>query len=103
MMPQAALEQLVYKFAGAYLEMRWAWPRRFAPLTDVSFLLTDPRSDELDLEELRRLSDELQRHLFETADDGEVALLVFEGTHSAVTAFAALDAQQIIEAVADPS
>jgi len=102
-MPQAALEQLVHKFAGAYLEMRWAWPRRFAPLTDVSFLLTDPRSDELDLAELRRLSDELQRHLFGTADDGEVALLVFEGDHSAVTAFAALDASQIVEALADPS
>jgi hypothetical protein len=100
-MPQAALEQLVHKFAGAYLEMRWSWPRRFAPLSEVSFLLTDPRSDELDLAELRRLSDELQRHLFGTADDGEVALLVFEGSHSAVTAFASLDHSQIAEAVAD--
>jgi len=102
-MSQAALEQLVHKFAGAYLETRWAWPRRFAPLSDVSFLLTDPRSDELDLGELRRLSDELQRHLFGTADDGEVALLVFEGTHAAVTAFAGLDTQQIADAVADPA
>jgi hypothetical protein len=102
-MPQAVLEQLVHKFAGAYLETRWAWPRRFAPLSDVSFLLTDPRSDELDLAELRRLSDELQRHLFGTADDGEVALLVFEGTYAAVTKFAALDHKQIAEAVTDPA
>lgn len=103
LMPLPALEQLVHKFASAYLEMRWAWPRRFAPLTDVSFLLTDPRSDELDLAELRRLSDELQRHLFGTAEDGEVALLVFEGTHAAVTAFAALDARQVEAGVADPA
>jgi hypothetical protein len=103
LMPLAALEQLVHKFASAYLETRWSWPRRFAPLTDVSFLLTDPRSDELDLAELRRLSDELQRHLFGTAEEGEVALLVFEGTHAAVTAFAALDSRQVVEALADPS
>jgi hypothetical protein len=98
-----ALELLVHKFASAYLEMRWSWPRRFAPLTDVSFLLTDPRSDELDLAELRRLSDELQRHLFGAEEEGEVALLVFEGSHAAVTTFAALDPAQVAEAVADPT
>lgn len=103
LLPLPALEQLVHKFASAYLETRWSWPRRFAPLTDVSFLLTDPRSDELDLAELGRLSDELQRHLFGTADDGEVALLLFEGTQAGVTAFAALDARQVAAAVADPT
>jgi len=104
LMPLPALEQLVHKFAGAYLEMRWAWPRRFATLTEVSFLLTDPRQDELDLAELRRLSDELQRHLFGAdEDEGEVALLVFEGSHAAVTAFAALDSAQVAAAVADPA
>lgn len=103
LMPLPALEQLVHKFAGAYLETRWSWPRRFAPLTEVSFLLTDPRSDELDLGELRRLSDELQKHLFGTGDEGDVALLVFEGSHAAVTAFAAMGAQDVAAAVDDPA
>jgi len=103
LMPLAALEQLVHKFAGAYLETRWAWPRRFAPLTEVSFLLTDPRSDDLDVAELRRLSDELQRHLFGVGNEGEVALLVFEGSHAAVTEFAAMDTLQVAAAVADPA
>jgi len=102
-MTVAALEQLVHKFASAYLETRWSWPRRFAPLTDVSFLLTDPRSDELDVRELRRLSDELQRHLFGAGDEGAVALLVFEGSHAAVTAFAAMDARHVARAVEDPT
>jgi len=101
-MPAAALEQLVHKFAGAYLETRWAWPRRFAPLSDVSFLLTDPRSDDLDVAELQRLSDELQRHLFGSGEEGEVALLVFEGPHPAVTAFAALDSRRLAAALVDP-
>lgn len=103
LMPLAALEQLVHKFARAYLESRWAWPRRFAPLSEVSFLLTDPRSDDLEVAELRRLSDELQRHLFGVGDEGEVALLVFEGSHAAVTEFAAMDTQQVAAAVANPA
>lgn len=102
-MPLAALAPLVQKFAGTYLETRWSWPRRFSPLTEFSFLLIDPRSDELDVEELRRLSDELQRHLFGVGEEGQVALLVFEGSHAAVTAFAALDAEAVAAAVADPS
>lgn len=103
LMPLPALEQLVHKFAGAYLETRWSWPRRFAPLSEVSFLLTDPRSDDLEVAELRRLSDELQEHLFGVGDEGEVALLVFEGSHAAVTEFAAMDTQQVAAAVADPA
>lgn len=102
-MPMPALEQLVHKFASAYLETRWSWPRRFAPLSEVSFLLTDPRSAELDVGELRRLSDELQRHLFGAGDDGEVALLVFEGPHTAVTAFAGMDAALLAKALGDPA
>jgi len=102
-MPPAVLAPLVQKFASAYLETRWSWPRRFSPLTDFCFLLIDPRSGELDLGELRRLSDELQRHLFGTGDEGEVALLVFEGSHAAVTAFAAMDGRTVAAAVNDPS
>ncbi|HEY0649940.1 hypothetical protein [Phenylobacterium sp.] len=102
-MPPEVLAPLVQKFASAYLETRWSWPRRFSPFTAFCFLLIDPRSDELDLGELRRLSDELQRHLFGTGDEGEVALLVFEGHQAAVTAFATLDAKTVAAAVKDPS
>lgn len=102
-MPMSVLGPLVHKFTAAYLDAKWSWPRRFVPLTDVSFLLTDPRADELDLDELRKLSDDLQTHLFGAGDEGEVALLVFEGSHGAVTQFAAMDALMVAEAVADPS
>lgn len=102
-MPISTLGPLVQKFSTAYLDMRWSWPRQFVPLTEVSFLLTDPRSDELEVSELRRLSNDLQIHLFGTGDEGEVALLVFEGTHEAVTAFAAMDTEAVAAAVADPS
>jgi hypothetical protein len=102
-MPPHVVGPLVQKFASAYLESRWSWPRQFSTLTAYCFLLIDPRADELDVRELRKLSDELQRHLFGTGDEGEVALLVFEGDHSAVTAFAAMDATDVAEAVQDPS
>lgn len=102
-LPMATLGPLVQKFTLAYLDMRWSWPRRFVPLTDVSFLLTDPRADDLDVGELRKLSDDLQTHLFGVGDDGEVALLVFEGAHEAVTTFAALDAKAVAAAVEDPA
>lgn len=102
-MPTAALAQLVQKFASAYLETRWSWPRQFSPLADFCFLLIDPRAGELDVRELRKLSDELQRHLFGTGDEGEVALLVFEGSHAAVTAFAAMDRSAVAAAVQDPA
>lgn len=99
----STLGPLVHKFSVAYLEMRWSWPRKFVPLSDISFLLVNPRADALDLEELRRLSDDLQTHLFGVGDEGEVALLVFEGSHEAVTAFAGMDAPAVAAAVADPS
>lgn len=102
-MSPAMLGPLVQKFAGAYLEMRWSWPRRAAALTEYSFLLTDPRSEELDMGELQRLSDELQRHLFGTGEDGEVALLVCEGNQQAVTEFATMGAGSLAEALRDPA
>jgi hypothetical protein len=102
-LPMSALGPLVQKFTMAYLDMRWSWPRQFTPLTEVSFLLTDPRADELDVGELRKLSDDLQTHLFGAGDEGAVALLVFEGPHEAVTAFAAMDAGAVAAAVADPA
>jgi hypothetical protein len=97
-----ALGPLVAKFSGAYLETRWLWPRQFQPLTHYSFLLTDPRSDELDVRELARLSDELQIKLFGTGPEGEVALLLFEGPPEAASAFAALDNQALADALKNP-
>lgn len=97
------LGPLVAKFSSAYLETRWLWPRRFAPLTHYSYLLTDPHADELDVQELARLSEELQIKLFGETEEGEVDLLLFEGPPDAVTAFAALDAQTLARAMDDPS
>lgn len=97
------LGPLVQKFTIAYLEMRWAWPRRYAPLSEVSFLLTDAHVEVLDVSELKRLSGDLQTHLFGTAEEGDVTLLLYEGNEEAVTVFAAMDAMAVAEAAADRS
>jgi hypothetical protein len=97
-----ALGPLVAKFSGAYLETRWLWPRQFQPLTHYSFLLTDPRSDELDVRELAKLSDELQIKLFGTGPEGEVALLLFEGPPEAASKFAALDNASLARVLKNP-
>lgn len=102
-LPPATLAALVHKFTVSYLEMRWAWPRRFVSLTEVSALLTDPRVDDLDLSELQRLSENLQHHLFGAGEEGDVSLLVFEGDTDAVTAFAAMSATAVAEALQNPA
>jgi len=99
----AVLGPLVAKFSGIYLESRWQWPRQFAPLTHYSFLLTDPRADELDVQELARLGEELQIKLFGEGEDGDVRLLLFEGAPDAVQAFAAMDEAAVGRALLDPS
>ena len=101
----AVLGPLVAKFSGIYLEGKWQWPRQFAPLTHYSFLLTDPRADELDVQELAKLGDDLQIKLFGEGDDeaGKVGLLLFEGSAEAVQAFAALDDAAVSAALLDPS
>jgi hypothetical protein len=68
----AALGPLVSRFSGSYLESRWRWPRLFQPLTHYSYLLTDPRADEMDLRELAQLADDLQTKLFGTGLGGDV-------------------------------
>jgi len=98
---EEVLGPLVEKLAGAYLETRWLWPREFAPLSHYSFLLTDPRANELDVRELARLSDDLQTRLFGQSAAGEVALLLFEGAETAARAFAALDKEALAAALAD--
>ena len=99
----ATLGPLVAKFSTIYLESRWLWPRQFQPLTHYSYLLSDPRADDLDVRELARLSDELQIKLFGTGSDGEIALLLFEGTPEAATEFAALDSGALIAALLNPA
>ncbi len=101
--PATVLGPLVAKFSTLYLESRWLWPRQFKPLTHYSYLLTDPRADELDAGELARMSDELQIKLFGAGSEGEVALLLFEGSPEAATAFAILDTPGLIAALRDPS
>lgn len=91
------------KITNAYLEMRWSWPRQFTPLTDLAFLLADPRAAELEPTELRKLADELQHHLFGSGAGAEVSLLVFEGAAEAVTAFAALRPDEMSLALSDPT
>lgn len=98
-----ALGPLVSKFTHAYLETRWLWPRQFESLTHYAFLLTDSRAEEMDVRELARLSDELQIKLFGTGSDGEVALLLFEGSPEAATEFAHLDAETLAAAISDPT
>ncbi len=104
--PPEVLGPLVAKFTSAYLESRWLWPRRFAPLSHYSYLLTEPRAEVLDVVELAKLSDALQIKLFGEGDlamPGEIGLLLFEGPPEAVTAFAALDAETVARAIDDPS
>ena len=102
-MSAATLGPLVSKFSTLYLESRWLWPRQFKSLTHYSYLLTDPRADELDPGELARMSDELQIKLFGAGAEGEVALLLFEGSPEAATAFAILETADLIAALRDPS
>lgn len=100
---QGAIVPLVQKFTVAFLEQRWLRPRRFAHLLDTTFMLTDPRTDRLDIQELWVLSDNLQAHLFGASESGTVALLVFEGTQEAVMAFAAMSDKEAAAAVQNPS
>jgi hypothetical protein len=96
-----ALGPLVAKFGGAYLETHWMWPRQFEPLAHYAFLLTDPRAERVDLRELGRMADELQGKLFGPGAEGEVALLLFEGSAEAARSFAALSHDALAEAMKD--
>jgi hypothetical protein len=97
-----ALGPLVSKFSGAYLESRWLWPRQSESLTHYSFLLTDPRAGRTDVRELARMGDELQSRLFGAGSDGEVTLLMFEGSPEAARAFSALSHEALAAALKNP-
>jgi hypothetical protein len=94
-----AVEPLVGKVTGAFLESRWSWPKRFEPVGDAVFMLTDPRVTKLDGNELRRLAEELQLKLFGVSDKGEVALLLFEGDDTDIASFIAMPVPKLMNAV----
>jgi hypothetical protein len=66
-----------------------------------AFLLTDPRAERVDLRELAAMSDDLQARLFGPGSQGEVALLLFEGSPEAARAFAALSHDDLTAAIND--
>lgn len=93
--------QLV-KIVEIYLEARWSWPRRFSRVTDLIFLLEDPRSEALDATELSKLADRLQEHLFGHTREGEISLLLFEGPVEAVADFASFGCDEMMAAIEAP-
>jgi hypothetical protein len=87
---RADLAGLVNKFASAFLESRWGFPRRFELLGPCTFLLIEPRGGDLDHGQLRDMASDLQLRLFGAEGDGEVTLVAFEGVAAEVARFAAL-------------
>ena len=95
--PVESLGPLVAKYASAFLEVRWCWPRTSRQLSQYCYLLTDPRADDLDTAELARLSDELELRLFGTAASDALTLLLFEGPEEAVEEFSVLSDASVLE------
>lgn len=91
------LQALVAKLVNAFLETRWEWPRRFEQMTPYAFVLTDPNAAKMDKRALKALAQELQLKLFGADGDtqGEVSLLVFEGSDIEVHRFARLPAEDV--------
>jgi hypothetical protein len=85
----AALVSLVAKLGSARLEAGWAWPRSHKVVSPFTFVLADPRVDQLDASELTTLAADLRRSLFGSEADGEVALMLFEGDPVEVARIAA--------------
>lgn len=98
-----ALGPLVAKYTNIFLEVRWLWPRHAEPLSQYSYLLTDPRADTLDTIELALLSHELQDRLFGTGAEDGVKLVLFEGEPEAIQAFSGWSAEAVAAAMEDPS
>src|SRR6201996_8346212 len=89
------LQALVAKVINAFLQSRWEWPRRFEQMTPYSFVLTDPRADRMDKRGLKALASELQLKLFGSDGEGEVSLLLFEGSDLEVHRFARLSVDEV--------
>jgi hypothetical protein len=86
-----ALAPLIAKVGSAFLDGRWKWPRRHAVAAPFAFLLTDPRVERLDPNDLRSMAAELQHRLFGDQGEGEVCLLMLEGDQAEIQRFAAAD------------
>jgi hypothetical protein len=93
--PPEDLQQLVAKVINAFLQSRWEWPRQFEQMTPYAFVLTDPRADRMDKRGLKALAGELQLKLFGSEGEGEVSLLLFEGSDMEVHRFARLPVEDV--------
>lgn len=89
------LQALVAKVINAFLQTRWEWPRQFEQMTPYAFVLTDPRADRMDKRALKALAEELQLKLFGAEGEGEVSLLMFEGSDVEVHRFAGLSVDEV--------
>lgn len=89
------LQLLVAKVINAFLQSRWEWPRQFEQMTPYAFVLTDPRSERMDKRGLKALAGELQLKLFGSDGEGEVSLLLFEGSDMEVHRFARLSVEDV--------
>jgi len=89
------LQTLVAKVINAFLQSRWEWPRQFEQMTPYAFVLTDPRADRMDKRGLKALAGELQLKLFGSDGEGEVSLLLFEGSDMEVHRFARLSVDDV--------
>jgi hypothetical protein len=89
------LQALVAKVINAFLETRWEWPRQFEQMTPYAFVLTDPRAERMDKRGLKALAGELQLKLFGADGEGEVSLLMFEGSDVEVHRFARLSMDDV--------
>jgi hypothetical protein len=86
----ADLQALVARLINAFLETRWQPPRRFEQMTPYAFVLSDPNASKMDKRAMKALAAELQIKLFGAEGEGEVSLLVFEGSEIEVHRFAHL-------------
>jgi hypothetical protein len=91
------LQVLVAKLINAFLETRWQFPRKFEQMTPYAFVLSDPKAAKMDRRALKALAAELQLKLFgaDAEGDGEVSLLVFEGSDVEVHRFARLPGEDV--------
>ena len=97
-----ALGPLVSKVTSAFLESRWSWPKRHAAINPFSFMLTDPKSTEVDVGRLERLAEELKLKLFGTSESGNVTLLLFEGDEIDTAHFVQMDHAELTLALREP-
>lgn len=100
--PRPELSKLIGRIAGAFLESRWQWPRRYGEIAPCAFVLADPRGAGVDILELQELSRELQVKLFGTEGAGDILLMAFEGEQADVMRFAAAETQNLLSGLDDP-